>query len=236
MSKMTTTANKIPTNKPIVNRLNWTKTFLRIAAVAIITLAVYHFAFNKETVTLIETIANEKTEVALPDNSKVILNGLSSVMFDKDDWRNQRLVNLEGEAFFNVEKGTSFNVITSIGTVTVVGTQFNVEQRENLFEVKCFEGSVKVSTNLKEKILYAGDVFKIEEGKLIEDKVVLNEPKWIHNRSVFKQAPYNLVIKELELEYNIKVTFKNVNLDRKFSGGFIHNDLNDALISITKPI
>ena len=40
------------------------------------------------------------------------------------------------------------------GLVTVVGTEFNVQQRSGFFEVQCFEGVVKVTTERITKTLY----------------------------------------------------------------------------------
>ena len=49
----------------------------------------------------------------------------------ENKWKNERSVNLDGEGFFKVAKGSKFDVETSAGTVSVVGTQFNVKNRKD---------------------------------------------------------------------------------------------------------
>ena len=95
------------------------------------------------------------------------LNAKSLLAFNKKDWKQEREVELDGEAFFKVAKGSSFNVITKSGTVTVYGTQFNVKQRDNYFEVICYEGLVGVTYNSQETKLKPGDSFLIIDGEII---------------------------------------------------------------------
>jgi Fe2+-dicitrate sensor, membrane component len=66
----------------------------------------------------------------------VNLNSSSQLSYSKNKWDSKREVTLNGEAFFKVSKGSTFDVITLNGKVSVLGTQFNVKQRENYFEVK----------------------------------------------------------------------------------------------------
>jgi ferric-dicitrate binding protein FerR (iron transport regulator) len=117
-----------------------------------------------------------------------------------------------------------------------VGTEFNVKQRNNYFEVKCFEGIVKVTSNTLERTLYAGDAFQFLNGVLVEEKVTLKSPLWVAGTSSFKSVPFKLVVNEFKRQYNISVTFKGVDVTRQFTGGFNHNNLKQALLSITKPM
>jgi len=218
-----------------VRKLNWVKPVIQIAAALIICFGICFYALNNTLVTF-ETLANQKTSIELPDHSKVRLNALSQIAFHKNDWQEDRHVKLKGEAYFIVEKGSHFNVITNDGQVTVVGTEFNVKQRHNYFEVKCFEGVVKVISNKIERTLHSGDTFQILNGIFIEDKITFAEPQWINQVSSFNEVPFLVVVEEFERQYNVKVTLKNINLNRKFTGGFNHNNIKEALISITKPM
>src|SRR5690606_22489623 len=126
--------------------------------------------------------AGEKTEFLLPDNSKVVLNSDSEAEYKSWNWNKKRSVELKGEAFFKVAKGKTFDVNTSLGKVTVVGTQFNVKARDNRFDVTCFEGKVKVTYKNEEVFLTPGESVTFEEGEEIEipeTKAVL--PGWINN-------------------------------------------------------
>ncbi|MDP4820086.1 MAG: FecR family protein, partial [Saprospiraceae bacterium] len=95
----------------------------------------------------IQTTIGESLVYTLPDGSTVTLNALSSVRFDPDGWSENRSLELQGEAYFEVRKGSSFEVLTPDGTITVLGTAFNVFAREGAFKVVCFEGKVRVAAN-----------------------------------------------------------------------------------------
>ncbi|MGK0252916.1 MAG: transmembrane sensor [Mariniflexile sp.] len=218
-----------------VKKLNWFNPLLKIASVIVIGLGIY-FTFFSNTRTHVETLAREKTVIELPDHSKVELNALSSIEFNTKNWYDHRDLKLNGEAYFVVSKGKTFKVKTNVGVVTVVGTQFNVKQRENYFEVKCFEGVVKVTSDTITRKLLAGDTFQILNGKFTQGKTLASAPKWKENMSEFEAIPFKEVLSELERQYNIQVTFKNIDVNRLFTGRFTHNNLENALIAITQPM
>ena len=217
------------------SKLHWLNPLLKIAAVLVIAFGVYFMLFFNNTVQ-VKTLAGEKNTVELPDHSLVSLNALSEIEYNKNQWNDKRTVHLYGEAFFKVTKGKTFDVLTTDGIVTVVGTQFNVKQRDHYFEVKCFEGKVKVSSNGIERLLEMGDMYQILDGKFIESKTISKGPSWIDNKSIFEAIPFKEVLAEMERQYNIEITYKNINTNRLFTGGFEHNNLENALIAITKPM
>ncbi len=218
-----------------VRKLNWIKPFLRIASVFVIGLTLsYFFLFNRDVE--INTLAGEKTTIELPDASTVIVNAQSEIQYSKSNWDNKREVELQGEAFFKVAKGAKFDVVTSEGTVSVVGTQFNVKQRGNYFEVECFEGVVKVTSQNATEQLTAGDRFRFSNGKVALEKTVYQNPQWTKNVSSFERVPLSEVFSELERQYNIEVRMENISTDQLFTGGFVHDSLENALKSISEPL
>ena len=216
-------------------KMNWLNPLLKIAAILVIAFGIYFMFFSNNTVQ-VKTLAGEKNTIELPDHSLVSLNAFSEIEFNKNEWDDKRTVHLDGEAYFKVTKGKIFDVITTDGTITVVGTQFNVKQRDHYFEVKCFEGKVKVFSNGIERLLEMGDMYQILDEKFVESKTVSASPSWIDNKSIFEAIPFKEVLAELERQYNIEITFKNINANRLFTGGFVHNNLENALIAITKPM
>lgn len=235
LDDFTTFKTKYKSSKSKVRQLNWFKPFLRIASVIVVALGLY-FTFFYTSNTYVETLAGQKTTIELPDYSKVELNTLSSIEYNAENWNNKRALKLDGEAFFKVAKGKTFDVKTTSGTVTVVGTQFNVKQRKNYFEVKCFEGIVKVVSDTITRQLLAGDTYQILEGKFTEGKTKTLLPKWTNNMSEFNAIPVKEVLSELERQYNIEVTFKNIDINRLFTGSFPHDNLEKALIYIAQPM
>ena len=222
-------------HKKPVKKLYWLNPLLKIASVLVIAFGLY-FALFHNPVTQAETAAGEKITVALPDASQVVLNALSKIEYTPKKWDVERTVQLDGEAYFKVAKGMKFDVITESGIVTVVGTQFNVKQRPNFFEVKCFEGAVQVVSDTLERLLRPGQTFRILNQKFSEGTTTANTPTWATDMSDFESVPFKEVLAEMERQYNIIIRSKNVNVDRLFTGGFVHDDLENALISITQPM
>ncbi len=218
-----------------VRKLNWVKPFLKIASVFVIGLALsYFFLFNRDVE--INTLAGEKTTIELPDASTVVVNAQSEISYSKRKWNDEREVHLTGEAYFKVAKGAKFDVITSEGIVSVLGTQFNVKQRGSYFEVECFQGVVKVTSPNATEQLTAGNRFRFSNGKASLGKTTYQNPQWTKNVSSFERVPLAEVIAELERQYDIKVRMENVEADRLFTGGFVHDSLENALKSISEPL
>ena len=214
---------------------NWVRTAIRIAAVVVICFSVYYSLTLDTTVSTLA--ANKENNIELPDASTISLNALSSVTFNKHHWNRERKVELEGEAFFKVAKGSKFEVQTKAGTVTVLGTQFNIKQRDNYFEVICYEGKVGVVYQDQQTILLAGDSFLIMDGKLIaKEKEALATPSWLNNESQFTSLPYSIVLEEFERQYNVTIDTKDVDVTQLFTGGFSHNNMDVALKAITLPL
>ena len=216
-------------------KTHWLKPFMRVAAILAVCFSLYYYTTTLDT-TITTTVA-QKTTIELPDASSVSLNAQSLLAFNKNHWKKERDVELEGEAFFKVAKGSSFNVITKSGTVTVYGTQFNVKQRDNYFEVICYEGLVGVTHNSKEIKLKPGDSFLIIDGKSIaKEKENRTTPSWLNNESAFKSLPYKTIIKEFERQYDVNFTLVNIDSTQLFTGSFTHDNLEIALKSITLPL
>lgn len=213
----------------------WLKPLMRIAAILAICFSVYYYTTTLDTT--ITTELAQKTTVELPDASTVSLNAKSLLAYNINDWKTNREVELIGEAFFKVAKGSSFKVKTTTGIVTVYGTQFNVKQRDNYFEVICYEGLVGVTYNSNETKLKPGNSFLIIDGKLTtKDKENHVSPSWLTNESEFKSIPFKQVIAEFERQYNVEITLIHVDETQLFTGSFTHNNIDVALKSIALPL
>lgn len=214
-------------------KTNWGAALLKIAAVAVLTLGIYYFFFPTET--SVSTLAGTTEKIALPDGSEVVLNDVSTLKYNKGSWGKNRKVLLEGEAFFNVETGKTFKVVTSGGTVSVLGTEFNVKQREDYFEVTCYEGLVLVETPGKSIKLPAGKSFRIINGEMLNGNTGFGYPTWMEELSTFKSVPFEMVLAEFERQYDVEIEVKNNYLDELYTGSFTHTDIKTAIQSIALP-
>ncbi len=231
--ELDTVLNTIKSSKK--QSAHWFKPFMRVAAILAICFSLYYYTTTLDT--SITTEFAQKTTIELPDASSVSLNAKSLLTFNKKDWKHNREVELNGEAFFKVAKGSSFKVKTKTGLVTVYGTQFNVKQWDNYFEVICYEGLVGVTYNSRETKLNPGDSFLIIDGKIIaKEKENRSEPSWLNNESTFKSAPYKTVIAEFERQYGVQVTLMNIDSEQLFTGSFAHDNIDVAIKAITLPL
>ncbi|MFV8337128.1 FecR family protein [Flavobacterium sp. RSP29] len=221
--------------KTKVRTLNF-KTFYSVAAVLVVMLTSAYFLFFNNTTSFETQIAQTKT-VTLPDNSEVILNSASKLTFNEKKWDDKRALTLEGEAYFKVQKGQTFSVNTTAGVVKVLGTQFNVKERKNYFEVHCYEGLVSVTYNNETVKLPPGKTFRVINGTIenIDDFNAQN-PSWMQQESSFNKIPLDQVIAELERQYDIKIKVEGVDTSKLFTGSFTHTNKEIALQAVTIPL
>jgi len=226
-------ANLKEKTAPVI-KLQSFKILYRIAALFVLGLTTYFFLFYNN-LTTVKTLASQKTSFELPDASSVMLNAFSKAEFNKKKWAEKREVTLQGEAFFKVAKGSKFDVITTNGIISVLGTQFNVKNRSNYFEVKCFEGIVSINSNGTSHRLTQGNTYRVINNVVVVDTTIKNQPEWLDNLSSFKSVPLYEVIAELERQYDVVISVKKEDTNRLFTGGFVHNNLEHALTSVTVP-
>ncbi len=212
----------------------WIKIVSSLAAIFVIGFGLFYILNTPQTNAIHTGIAQNET-ITLPDNSRVKLNELSQLEYIRENWNNERVLELQGEAFFDVEKGKQFDVNTKFGTVSVLGTEFNVFSRDSVFKVSCYEGLVQVSYDNQIVKLPAGTELVLVSGNGQKSSIPIREPYWLNDMSVFENASLNAVFKELEKHYNITMQHP-VDTYIKFTGAFEHNNLENALKSITKPL
>lgn len=210
---------------------------LKIAAtVALLIGAYFGFQLLNNHVQ-IETHLAEQQNLNLPDGSYVTMNATTEISYDKKDWEKNRKLSLTGEAFFKVTKGNTFDVVTPLGTITVVGTLFNVNQRAEYLSVYCFEGMVKVSTQHGSYMLTKGNSLTLLKGEINKQTFIPNgNPNWMNGESSFNDMPVKMVLEELERQYPVTVNTKNINKDKRFTGSFTHKNLQTALRSVCEPL
>ncbi len=210
-----------------------------LAAAACFTLVVW---FNK--INLRDQVyaqAGEKKEINLTDESVVTLNAGSMISYKGTTFNQDRVLRLDGEAFFNVKPGSTFTVKTNHGSVTVLGTSFNVISRDGIFEVNCYTGKVKVQTNKQTEVLITAGERSSENhnDQTLTKSVFLpgaTGPEWLSGKFVFENQPLSRVISELERQYGIKVNLEKGLEHVPYTGLFESGDLNEALKLITWPL
>lgn len=214
--------------------VQWIKIASGIAAVFVISFALFTL-INEKDINVFKTNLAQNEIITLPDKSLVNLNELSKIEYNSFNWDDNRLLKLDGEAYFDVEKGKRFEVNTEYGKVSVLGTEFNILSRDSIFKVSCYEGLVEVAYENNKVKLPAGKELILISGKELMSNIVVSEPYWLKNLSVFENASFVDVIKEFERQYNISVNYP-LEININFTGAFEHNNLENALKSILQPL
>lgn len=164
-----------------------------------------------EQIELVNNTFNKK-EVQLPDGSTIWLNRNSKLTYSRPFDQKGRTVELEGEAFFEVQSDPArpFFVHAKAVTTKVLGTSFNIEaypEKERI-AVSLVEGSVKVHITDKDSIiLKPGQQFSYDEktGKGVTEAFLSDEPyAWKNGVIYFNKAPVEEVISTLERWYDIR--------------------------------
>ena len=205
---------------------------LAIAA-SILALLVMTFLMNQNDYTIVTTVVGQNQEVPLPDGSVIRLNANSELKYEADNWGEERRILLDGEAFFEVQRGNDFTVETSEGNIKVLGTSFNVRVRGELLDVVCYTGKVKVSNGSTFNTdLTPGLSVKIEDDKVFSraNQEIIDFPGWIRGVTELDNVTFKETLNELKHHFTlniendgsfdderIKVTFPNNNAELSIS-------------------
>jgi transmembrane sensor len=179
----------------------------------------------------------QQVVLILPDESTVRMNSSTKVSYKLYQWKKNRKITLDGEAFFEVKKGRKFEVITKHATISVLGTSFNVFARDNCLNVVCKTGSVAVSRQDK-VILKAGDGCRSlndTQSLKMYKPVLAVQTGWISGKFWFENALLTDVLKEIERQFDVNINYED-STDRYYTGYFTNADLCEALKLVCLPM
>ena len=200
-----------------------------------------------------------RKKVTLPDGSSVWLNAGSKLEYPEQFSNNERVVKLEGEAFFDITKDAHrpFMVRTTGFSVRVLGTSFDVRAYPNedsavtslvhgAIEI-LLKGNEKQAIPLKPNEKLTIPIYHINTANTAENNgqetapiiksplttmrdSLVTETAWVQNKLAFKHMPLENVANLMSQWYNADIRFKN-NSKRSlyFSGVFEKEDLEQAL-------
>lgn len=173
----------------------------------------------------IETPNGGHYQVRLPDGSKVWLNAASKLTFPSSFIsHNSRIVELKGEAYFEIARDTEhpFIVKTDAQIVEVFGTQFNINSYLDEPGVKTtlLEGSIKVTENKGiKKVLTPGQQSTLTPGGLkVENVDVDLAVAWKNNQFIFESDDIRYVMRMISRWYNVEVEYVGEIPKSRFGG------------------
>lgn len=201
--------------------------------------------FGKEPVEQmmeVKTNPGMTASVVLPDSTVVILNSSSSLKYPSSFTGDKREVKLLGEAFFSVTKDAKRKFVVNAlngSQIEVYGTEFNVETYKENKMVQTTLVSGKVGFSYKENgkrefvMMKPGQkiAYDVEQEKAVLKKANVDvETSWKDGRLVFKNTPFEEILRMLTKRYNVKFIVKNDALKQNsFTGIFVRQRLERVL-------
>lgn len=203
------------------------------AACAILLVGLAGFWFlNRTSFESVSNTAGTPKEISLPDGSKVWLASNSTLEYNSD-FENERALNLEGEAFFDVARDEAhpFIISTEFGEVEVLGTAFNIEVEAEGAVVSVEHGKVAVRNDGGEVKLTAGESATATNSG-VSDKAPadLNYQGWKTGSFNFYDTPLSDVVEILNKHYETEVILDNKDKANDLvTGTFKNADIDDII-------
>ncbi|WP_318350189.1 FecR family protein [Aquipluma nitroreducens] len=170
----------------------------------------------------IQTVVADKgqiSKVILPDSSVVWINSGSKITYNSKFARNNRKIDLVGQAFFHAAHNEKIPFVVDVNgfLVKVLGTKFDVNaySGEKNIRVVLESGRVELCQSSNHDFKYTlspGEMatFNLEDKKLTIDKV---KPElfssWKEGVLIFRDKPMTEVLDELQRRYNIDIEVKD---------------------------
>lgn len=169
--------------------------------------------------------------LTLPDGSRVWLNAASSIKYPTLFAGKERVVEVSGEAFFEVEKDAAkpFMVkVNSSAAIEVLGTSFNVNtyEQKDMIKTTLVEGAISMNADNERQILRPGQQAQLQAGRSM--KVVSNINigqviAWKNGYFDFNDTDLPVMMRQLERWYDIQVVYEGKVPDVTFKGKMDRN-------------
>jgi ferric-dicitrate binding protein FerR (iron transport regulator) len=231
--------------------------WIEYAAVIVVsvcsTWAVFHFSMHetepaKQVADVyyeeFTTPAGQRALLRLQDGTTVWLNGRTTLRYPNHFSKNERRVELDGEAFFDVKENKESPFIVNLGklSVKVTGTKFNVfaYRGNDEYLVSLTEGAVRVFNSQNEKNgldLERNERAILKENRLWKESFSnMDFLLWKDGIYAFDNVCFSEMVKKLELYYDVTIVVKNRDLENyRFNGKFRQRDgIESALKTLMK--
>lgn len=248
--KITTTSHTFRSKKKKRGLLAIAATLILIVASSVLVFYLIHKEENQgreeltETRVVKENSKGQKSLIHLPDGSVIRLNSSSEVSFNENFPGDIRLIDLKGEAFFDVapDPQKPFIVRTENLSIKALGTSFNVNAygESEALKVSLLTGKVEINIENDESsksILEPGEGISfnrkskvLTKGRFDPDAVLA----WRRGIIYFKDKSWDEIVITLERWFDVEFDIKNQPRDQKlYSGQFENQSLELVLESLS---
>ncbi|HBY50966.1 MAG TPA: hypothetical protein DEH15_00670 [Marinilabiliales bacterium] len=231
--------------------------FSKVAAILVfplLLLSVY-FYFNpvntsnqlaSNTFREIYTKPGTRTQIDLPDGTRVWLNDGTTFRYPESFSGEKREVFVDGEAYFEVKSnpGNPFVVNNPLMNTVVTGTHFNLNaySADNYFEATLLEGKIHLENENKNLVMKPGEQVQFDSKlKNIVQKTVdpQNAAAWVDGKLIFKDEKMGTAIKKLARWYNVEIILTDPEINNYLMTATIQDEKLDQslkLIALALPV
>ena len=221
------------TKRFTLSRARYRRWFSQIAAVVLLLImtayGVYSYTKNKMTMSdmIVAVEKGQKANITLPDGSLVWINSDSKLIYGSGFNDRERVLLLEGEAYFEVspDKDRPFIVKTNDLSVKALGTSFDVKSYT--------DGQILLPN---ERIVFNRQTGKLKKNTVYDAK---DYASWKDNILNFEAESFENIVRVLERYYNTKIVFETESLKQyRFTGTPGNTSLESILqiLSLTSPL
>lgn len=199
---------------------------------------------NSKEVALFNTIEvprGGQYQLVLSDGTQVWLNAASSLRFPVTFTGQERIVELDGEGYFEVAKDAArpFSVHTRDADVRVLGTHFNVcAYAGEAWKTTLLEGKVVVKHNSEQITLMPGNqallANKEENIRLIPDADTYEAIAWKEGYFKFNHAGVGSIMHQLSRWYDVDIVYKDTLNRPRFNGQINRNIRLSGIVNALK--
>ncbi|WP_165043009.1 FecR family protein [Dysgonomonas sp. ZJ709] len=225
------------------NRRKYIRILSAIASAAACLLGLFYvMQQGEEKVIFYEFKTTSKIDtIVLPDLSKVILNKHSCLTYSNIFSKENRIVQLDGEALFDVNKDEDIPFVIELEdntSVTVLGTVFSINSytQNNIINVNLLSGSVKfqsdknqITLSPNQKLLYNKENKQVKVIESDSNHILF----WLNGIYKYQTISLEKLVTILSEIYNIEIQLKDRELaNTMVSGAFYNTQTIDEILSV----
>lgn len=173
-------------------------------------------------------------EITLPDGTQVWLNSETTIKYPEQFNESERIVQLTGEAYFNVKtifanngQKVPFRVVSNNQTVEVLGTEFNINAypEQSSAKTTLVEGKVAINTQHNHLVLKPNEQASTQQNGETRMKSVnaYNYIAWKEGKFSFDGKTLQETLSEIGRWYDLSIIYENGIPEAELTGDAFRN-------------
>lgn len=228
-------------NVPLLPHRKMARIAAMLIPVCLIVSGYFYYHSIENRLTEASTAYGETKYLLLPDSSEVWLNAGTTLRYSKAFGEEDRVVLLDGEAYFSVIKNAEkpFIVRTKQLSVKVLGTEFNVKAYPNdeRMITALTTGKVEIEAEDREtwtltpnqQMSYANQGASVEITEISSEET----RAWVNGQLIFIRSPFNEIVKTIERHFNVTITSQiKIPSSKQYTVKFLKNENLEDVLSV----